>query len=137
KIYHIENPVRRKANGDCPAPAYVNDPGLCVMPGTVNNAFTYIEREDRSLDFGLSFWFGGGAHCGIIGNAKYTGEGWRYEHNMDAEDPRRRCAVNITAKNEFIIFDADPQATCRMECGAQAQLRGVMIPFDAVETRNV
>lgn len=137
KVYYMESVVPRQRNGTCPPSSSANEAGQCIVVSEAHNVFTYIQRDDRSLDFGLSYWFASGAHCGIIGNAKYTGEGWRYESNMDAEDPRQRCALNIIPKDDYVLFQTDPQATCRMECGAQAQLDGVFMPYDAVESRNV
>ena len=78
KIYNIEVPAARNAAGQCVAPNYENEGGLCVSLSRAHNAFSYIIREDESIDFGLSFWFASGAHCGIIGNAKQTATGWHY-----------------------------------------------------------
>lgn len=137
KIYNIEVPVARNAGGQCVAPAYENEGGLCVSWSKAHNAFSYIIREDESIDFGLSFWFASGAHCGIIGNAKQTDTGWHYENNMDSENPAERCSVDIKIVGDHLTFYADPQASCRAECGAAAQLRGLMLPFSAIESRSV
>ncbi len=135
KVYKIENPHPAPA-GICQAPGYTNDAGSCVTYSEVSNAFSYIVQDDKSLDFGLSYWFGQGAHCGIIGNAKPTETGWRYENDMDAADPRRSCAFDITIEDDMLVFDADPAASCRMECGAHAQMRGIIMPFCALEGGN-
>ncbi|MCB9990065.1 MAG: hypothetical protein H6867_01635 [Rhodospirillales bacterium] len=137
KIYGIETVVPRGRDNVCAAPAYENDAGLCVQGSKAHNVFTYIQKEDGSLDFGLSYWFASGAHCGIIGNAKKTDKGWRYESNLDSANPLERCAVNISEQQEMIWFDADEDASCRMECGAQAHLRGTMLPLDTLDTRDV
>ena len=136
KIYNIETVIPRVKDNICPG--YENDAGLCVRSSQVHCVFSYIQKDDGGLDFGLSFWFASGAHCGLIGNAKPTdGGGWRYEDNMQAENPAERCAVTISEQGGMVWFDADETASCRAQCGAQAHLRGVAIPLSALDSRDV
>lgn len=137
QINTMEVAAPRTAGGTCVPPYYENEGGLCVTARKSHNAFSYIVNEDGSLDFGLSYWFGSGAHCGIIGTARPTEKGWRYENNMDSADPAARCAVNISIEQDLVVFDADPQAACRSECGAQGYLRNTFIPMSAVESNHV
>jgi len=132
----VDTLAARTKDGACVPPYYENEGGLCVSATEAHNAFTYTIKEDKSLDFGLSYWFNNGAHCGIIGNAKATAHGWRYEDNMDSPDPAERCAVDITIEGDAVFFDADPNATCRRECGASAYLSATFIPLSALESKN-
>ncbi|PJB69880.1 MAG: hypothetical protein CO093_09385 [Alphaproteobacteria bacterium CG_4_9_14_3_um_filter_47_13] len=132
-INHGESIAPRTASGNCPAPYYENEGGLCVTATEAHNVFSYIIQEDKSLDFGLSYWFGSGAHCGIIGNAKATETGWRYE----SADPQERCVINISIEQDMVLFDTQRDASCRQECGAQAYLGGVFLPLSAIESNNV
>lgn len=137
KVYYIESVLPPLRDGQCPPSTSVNEAGQCVMVTEASNVFSYIQQDNRDLRFGLSYWFGTGAHCGITGAAKYTGEGWRYESNMDSDNPQMRCALNIIPEDNAFLFRTDPDATCRMECGAQARLDGVRLPYDAVESHTV
>ncbi len=137
KAYYVETSAYRGPRGQCLPPGQLNDAGICTEVTEVNNVFSYIQQEDGSLDFGLSFWFEGGHHCGIIGNARETAEGWVYENNMDAEHPREQCKVFIRTENNALVLNADMNASCRSECGAQAYIEDVMFPLDSFETRRV
>lgn len=132
----VDTLAARTKDGACVPPYYEDEGGLCVSATEAHNAFNYTIKEDKSLDFGLSYWFNAGTHCGIIGNAKATDYGWRYENNMTSTNPAERCAVDITIEGDAVFFDADPDAACRMECGASAYLSGTFIPLSALESKN-
>ncbi len=99
-----------------------------------DNSFTYMIRRNGSMDFGLSVWFDSGANCGIIGRAKRTDSGWRYEapRNNKNQDPPG-CTVNIKIEGGHVIFATDPIDDCREECGAQAYLQDFRLPLESSE----
>lgn len=131
KIYNIETVAPPEAEyAGCQAPYYWNDGGLCVQHAEANNNFAYIVNQDGSLIFGLSWWFGTGSRCGIIGRAAQAKDGWRYNSGAG-------CVVDIRIYKDNIVFNADPMADCRAECGASALLQNTMIPMSAVEQRKI
>lgn len=137
QIATIETLMPRTADDLCPSPYYENEGALCVAATEGHNVFSYIIKDDKSLDFGLSYSFVSGHHCGIIGNAKETDDGWRYERGMDSKNPEERCGLTIRMDKDNLIFDADPDASCRVQCGAQAYLTGVVMPLSAIESTPV
>jgi hypothetical protein len=135
-VYHIEQITPTRGDGACLSPSFRNEVGQCVHSSQIHNAFTYIINEDDSLDFGLSYWFASGAHCGISGQAESTGRNqWRYESNLD--DPEKSCAVDISIQSDMVFFDADPVASCRWDCGASARLIGVTLPLSSAEGHRI
>ena len=135
-VFTIEQITPTKADNTCYQPSYRNEVGQCVHATETHNAFTYIINQDNSLDFGLSYWFGSGHSCSIIGSAESTGKNkWRLQRDLD--DPAKSCTLDISIQNEMVIFDTLPESSCRYSCGAQAQLIGVTLPLSAAESTKI
>ena len=69
----------------------------CVL-GNGNSFDMLLARSSRngSLAFGLTSWTANGSNFSVAGTARPSGQGWRYEENMNSPDPDQRCAVVIT-----------------------------------------
>jgi hypothetical protein len=78
-------------------------------------SFALKERDDKTLDFGVSLWWPDGKNVAIIGLARHFGNGWRYE---DLGYPEH-CVVNIVPENGGYSLTIN-QASCQGKGGFQA-----------------
>lgn len=117
----------------------------CLKDGKDETIFT-TRPKGKDLVFALSWWTPYDTFFGVTGTAKPASSGWRFEENLNAADPRERCAVVITAEDGGYRVSTVDGARCESLAGHNAVLYGtisfspasrVSAKFDASEVGNL
>jgi hypothetical protein len=93
--------------------------------------------SEQSLNFGLSVWFESGQHCGLVGNAKAIGGGWRYTPKSNSGDPSKDCILDINVRDGEIIVNADAAGQCLESCGGGSAISDIRFPLASKESTPV
>lgn len=88
----------------------------CFDRGTGPNVLALRAAGD-DLDLGISSWQGGMHHCGVLGRAHRTPDGWAL-----VEDG---CTVRLRREDDSLRIAAEPPDACQSFCGARARLDGL------------